>query len=156
MNRIEIGPGQEFSLGGENFVITVPVKERRLSTSDAFTIAKNEPYIRVYEELASAFSPRSILELGISREGATCSWTSCSNLAEFLPLRSVQSLSRRFYDMLPIRRVGSFTFPLRSLIAKFLSISFRMNLRMNSIWLSMMHPTLMSKQRHLLRFFFHC
>src|SRR5437588_11587549 len=65
MNRIEIGPGQEFSLGGENFVITVPVKERRLSTSDAFTIAKNEPYIRVYEELASAFSRRSILELGI-------------------------------------------------------------------------------------------
>src|SRR5207302_1421663 len=57
MNRIEIGPGQEFSLGGENFVITVPIKERRLSTSDAFTIAKNEPYIRFYEELASAFSP---------------------------------------------------------------------------------------------------
>jgi len=70
MNRIEIGPGQEFSLGGENFVITVPVKERRLSTSDAFTIAKNEPYIRVYEELASAFSPRSILELGIFQGGS--------------------------------------------------------------------------------------
>jgi len=70
MNRIEIGPDQEFSLGGENFVITVPVKERRLSTSDAFTIAKNEPYIRVYEELASAFSPRSILELGIFQGGS--------------------------------------------------------------------------------------
>jgi predicted O-methyltransferase YrrM len=70
MNRIEIGPVQEFSLGGENFVITVPVKERRLSTSDAFTIAKNEPYIRVYEELASAFSPRSILELGIFQGGS--------------------------------------------------------------------------------------
>ena len=70
MNRIEIGPGQEFSLGGENFVITVPIKERRLSTSDAFTIAKNEPYIRVYEELASAFSPRSILELGIFQGGS--------------------------------------------------------------------------------------
>ena len=70
MNRIEIGPGQEFSLGGENFVITVPVKEPRLSTSDAFTIAKNEPYLRVYEELASAFSPRSILELGIFQGGS--------------------------------------------------------------------------------------
>src|SRR5437867_13350587 len=70
MNRIEIGPGQEFSLGGENFVITVPIKERRLSTSDAFTIAKNEPYIRVYEELASTFSPKSILELGIFQGGS--------------------------------------------------------------------------------------
>src|SRR5438552_6547991 len=70
MNRIEIGPGQEFSLGGENFVITVPIKEPRLSTSDAFTIVKNEPYLRVYEELASAFSPRSILELGIFQGGS--------------------------------------------------------------------------------------
>src|SRR5438094_8538062 len=70
MNRIEIGPSQEFSFGGENFVIALPIKERRLSTSDAFTIAKNEPYIRVYEELASAFSPRSILELGIFQGGS--------------------------------------------------------------------------------------
>src|SRR5439155_7968538 len=70
MNRIEIGPGQEFSLGGENFVRTVPVKEGRLSTSDAFTIAKNEPYIGVYEELASAFSRRSILSLGIFQAGS--------------------------------------------------------------------------------------
>ncbi len=70
MNRIEIGPSQEFSFGGENFVIALPVKERRLSTSNAFTIAKNEPYLRVYEELASAFSPRSILELGILQGGS--------------------------------------------------------------------------------------
>src|SRR5436305_15107126 len=70
MNRIEIGPSKEFYFGGENFVIARPVKERRLSTSDAFTIAKNEPYVRVYEELASVFLPRSILELGILQGGS--------------------------------------------------------------------------------------
>src|SRR5947208_15858471 len=70
MNRIAIGPEGRFSFGGENFVITVPVKERRLSTSEAFTIAKNEPYLRVYEELASAVSPRSSLELGIFQGGS--------------------------------------------------------------------------------------
>src|SRR5213076_2765820 len=70
MNRIEIGPSQEFSFGGENFVIALPVKERRLSTSDAFTIMKHEPYLRVYEDLASVFSPRSILELGIFQGGS--------------------------------------------------------------------------------------
>ncbi len=70
MNRIEIGPSQDFSFGGENFVIALPAKERRLSTSEAFTIAKNEPYLRVYEELASAVSPRSILELGIFQGGS--------------------------------------------------------------------------------------
>lgn len=70
MNRIAIGPEGRFSFGGENFVITVPVKEPRLSTSEAFTIAKNEPYLRVYEDLASAFSPRSILELGIFQGGS--------------------------------------------------------------------------------------
>lgn len=70
MNRIAIGPEGRFSLAGENFVITVPVKERRHSTSEAFTIAKNEPYLRVYEDLASAFSPRSILELGIFEGGS--------------------------------------------------------------------------------------
>ena len=42
----------------------------RLNHSEAFTIAKNEPYLRVYEELASAFSPRSILELGIFQGGS--------------------------------------------------------------------------------------
>src|SRR5947207_13541952 len=71
MNRIEISPSQEFSLGGENFVITVPIEERRFSTSDPFTIVKNEPYLRVYEELASVFSPRSILELGIFQGGSS-------------------------------------------------------------------------------------
>ncbi len=70
MNRIAIGPEGRFSFGGENFVITVPVKEPRLSTSEAFTIAKNEAYLRVYEDLASAFLPRSILELGIFQGGS--------------------------------------------------------------------------------------
>src|SRR2546430_175576 len=36
----------------------------------AFTIVKNEPYLRVYEDLASGFSPRSILELGIFQGGS--------------------------------------------------------------------------------------
>lgn len=59
MNQIAIGPEGRFSFGGENFVVTVPVKEPRLSMSEAFTIAKSEPYLRVYEDLASDFSPRS-------------------------------------------------------------------------------------------------
>jgi len=72
MDPIKIESGREFSLGGENFVIevAVPPKDRRPSTSDAFTIVKNEPYVRVYEELASIFSPRSILELGIFQGGS--------------------------------------------------------------------------------------
>jgi len=70
MNRIAIASDRRFSFGGENFVITVPMKERRLSTAEAFTIAKDEPYLRVYEDLAHAFSPRSILELGIFQGGS--------------------------------------------------------------------------------------
>lgn len=72
MNPIKIGSGGEFSLGGENFVIevAVPPKDRRPSTSKTFTIVKNEPYLRVYEELAAGFSPRSILELGIFQGGS--------------------------------------------------------------------------------------
>jgi predicted O-methyltransferase YrrM len=72
MNPIQIESGREFSLGGEKFVIevAVPPKDRRPSTSQAFTIAKNEPYLRVYEDLASGFSPRSILELGIFQGGS--------------------------------------------------------------------------------------
>jgi predicted O-methyltransferase YrrM len=70
MNRIAIGPDGRFSFGGENFVIDMSVTERRPSTSEVFTIIKNEPYLRVYEELASAFSPRSILELGIFQGGS--------------------------------------------------------------------------------------
>src|SRR4029077_15296949 len=69
MNQIAIGPEGRFSFGGENVVITVPVKEPRLSTSETFTIAK-KPYLRVYEDLASGFSPRSILELGIFQGGS--------------------------------------------------------------------------------------
>lgn len=72
MNQIKIGPGGKFSLGGENFVIEVgvPPKDRCPSTSEGFTIMKNEPYLRVYEDLASGFSPRSILELGIFQGGS--------------------------------------------------------------------------------------
>jgi predicted O-methyltransferase YrrM len=72
MNPIKIGSGGEFSLEGENFVIEgdLPPKDRRPSTSEAFTIVKSEPYLRVYEELASVFSPRSILELGIFQGGS--------------------------------------------------------------------------------------
>lgn len=72
MNPIKIEPGGGFSLGGEKFVIevAVPKKDRRPSTSEAFTIVKNEPYLRVYEDLACRFSPRSILELGIFQGGS--------------------------------------------------------------------------------------
>src|SRR2546429_5215939 len=71
MNRIAIGPGGQFSLGGENFVVDMSrKKDRRPSTSEAFTIVKNEPYLRFYELLASSFSPRSILELGIFQGGS--------------------------------------------------------------------------------------
>jgi hypothetical protein len=54
MNLINIGPGGEFSLEGEKFVIEgeVSPKERRPSSSAVFTIVKSEPYLRVYEELA--------------------------------------------------------------------------------------------------------
>ena len=69
MNPIEIGPSQQ-SFGGENFVISLAVEDRPPSTSEAFTIAKNDHYIGVYEQLASAFSPRSILELGIWQGGS--------------------------------------------------------------------------------------
>jgi predicted O-methyltransferase YrrM len=70
MNRIAVGPEGEFSLEGENFVIDVSAEGRRQSTSEAFTIVKNKPYLRVYEDLASDFSPRSILELGIFQGGS--------------------------------------------------------------------------------------
>jgi predicted O-methyltransferase YrrM len=70
MNRIAIDPEGRFSFGGENFVLSVALKDRPPSTSEAFTIAKNEHYIRVYEEVASAFSPRSVLELGIFQGGS--------------------------------------------------------------------------------------
>ncbi len=72
MSPIKIGSSGEFSLGGENFVIEVgvPPKDRHPSTSEIFTIVKNEPYLRVYEDLASGFSPRSILELGLFQGGS--------------------------------------------------------------------------------------
>ena len=72
MSQIKIDPGGAFSLGGENFVIEgdLPPEQRRPSNSNAFTILKNEPYLRVYENLASNFSPRSILELGIFQGGS--------------------------------------------------------------------------------------
>lgn len=72
MNQIEVAPGGEFSFDGENFVIEVGAapKDSRPSTSEAFTILKSEPYLRVYEHLASSFSPRSIFELGIFQGGS--------------------------------------------------------------------------------------
>jgi len=72
MNPTKIDADGGFSLGGEKFVIevAVPEKDRRPSTREAFTIVKNEPYLRVYEDLASGFSPRSILELGIFEGGS--------------------------------------------------------------------------------------
>ena len=70
MSRIAIDSGGRFSLGGENFVMDVSTEERRLSNEDAFTIVKNEPYLRVYEGLAANFSPRSMLELGIFQGGS--------------------------------------------------------------------------------------
>jgi len=72
MDQIKIDPSGEFSLGGETFVIEVgvPAKDWRPSTAEAFTIVKNEPYLRVYEDLASGFSPRSLLELGIFEGGS--------------------------------------------------------------------------------------
>src|ERR1043166_3874809 len=72
MNPIKIDSDGRFSLGGEKFVIevAVPEKDRRPSPCGAFTIVKNEPYLRVYEDLASGFAPRSILELGIFEGGS--------------------------------------------------------------------------------------
>ena len=47
---------------------------RRKSGADrdakAFTILKNEPFVQSYELLASSFSRRSILELGIFQGGS--------------------------------------------------------------------------------------
>lgn len=59
-------------MGGENFVLEghVPPKERRSSCSETLTIVKMEPYLRGYEDLASSFSPRSILKLGIFQGGS--------------------------------------------------------------------------------------
>lgn len=58
MNQFEVGPGGEFSLHGESFVIEVgaPPKDGRPSTAEAFTIVKNGPYLRVFEDLASGFT----------------------------------------------------------------------------------------------------
>src|SRR6266545_2852743 len=57
MDPIKISPGGEFSLGGENFVIEgeVPTKDRRPSTSEAFTIVKSEPYRHAYEDTKASF-----------------------------------------------------------------------------------------------------
>src|SRR5207253_8322969 len=89
----------------------MPLPLRRMNLTFAFTRSSHLP-----------FRHDPSLNLGFSREGATCSWTSCSNLAEFLPLRSVQSLSRRFYYMLPHRRVGSISFQLSLLLERQSSI----------------------------------
>ena len=117
MNQIEIGPGGEFSLDGENFVIEVgvPPKDSRPSSSEAFTILKSEPYLRVYEDLASSFSPRSILELGIFQGG---SYVFLDKLFKPRRMSAVDIKSTAcgaaIRTMLPIRRAGLCTFPHRS------------------------------------------
>lgn len=70
MNRIEINSDGQFSLEGEKFVIDLSMSGQRPSTSETFAVAKSEPYLRLYENLASEFSPRSILELGIYQGGS--------------------------------------------------------------------------------------
>jgi hypothetical protein len=125
--------GERFSFGGENFVISVNAKDTPPSTSEAFTIEKNEPYVRVYEGLASAFSPRSILELGIFQGG---SYVLLDKLFNPRRMSAVEISGQPVTPLLQYvaeRKVGSFTFPRHSLIAKFSSISFGMNLRMNWI-----------------------
>jgi predicted O-methyltransferase YrrM len=69
VNRITIGPAGDFCLGGSNFVIDMSARGRRPSDANAFTIVKGEQYLRFYDELASWFSPRSILELGVFQGG---------------------------------------------------------------------------------------
>ena len=125
MNQIEIGPGGEFSLDGENFVIEVgpPPQDRRPSTSEAFTILKSEPYLRVYEDLASIFSPRSILELGIFQGG------SYVFLDKLFKPRRMSAVDIRPQPVAPLshyvsaRRAGLCTFPHRSRTVKCWSIS---------------------------------
>src|SRR6202035_3463851 len=72
MNSIKIDQDGKFSLAAENFVIVGHdgAKDQSHSISNAFRIMKNERYLRVYEDLASSFSPRSILELGIFQGGS--------------------------------------------------------------------------------------
>ena len=156
MNRIGIDPEGRFSIGGENFLITVPVKERRLSNSEAFTIAKNEPYLRVYEDLASAFSPRSILELGIFEGG---SYVLLDKL--FKPRRmSAVDKSRDAVKALckyVTGREGRFVhFSTSQSDRKFWKISSGMNLRTSSIsWLTM-RPILTNRRRCPLKFSSRC
>ena len=121
MNRIAIRPEGRFSSGGENFVVGghVPPKDQRPSTSEAFTIAKNEPYLRVYEDLASAFSLRSILELGIFQGGSYVLLYNFLNPGECRLWTLVETLWKRYVTRLPIRRTGLCTFPPRSPMAKF-------------------------------------
>ena len=112
MNQIQIGPGGTFSLGGENFVIegAVPAKDRSPSTSEAFTILKSEPYLRVYEDIASGFSPRSILELGIFQGG---SYVLLDKLFKPRRMSAVEINPKPVLPLLrstcPVPRIGLFT-----------------------------------------------
>jgi hypothetical protein len=92
----------------------VPPKDRRPSTSEAFTIVKSESYLRAYEASLPASYQDQFLNLGFFREGAMCSWTSSSNLGECPPLRLVRSLWRRFYNTCPIPKIRLFTLRRRS------------------------------------------
>jgi hypothetical protein len=98
MNPIKIGPGGEFLFGGEKFVIEVdaPPKERRPSTSDAFTIVKTNRIFAFTKTSLPASHQDQFLNKGFFREEATCSWTSSSNLAECPQWIFVQSLWSRY------------------------------------------------------------
>jgi len=75
MNPIKIGPGGEFLFGGEKFVIEVdaPPKERRPSTSDAFTIVKTNRIFAFTKTSLPASHQDQFLNKGFFREEATCS-----------------------------------------------------------------------------------
>lgn len=71
MKPILIDQNQKFNLSGIDFVIDVSAgKRRRQSDSEAFTLVKNEPYIRFYESLAASVKPKGVLELGIFQGGS--------------------------------------------------------------------------------------
>jgi predicted O-methyltransferase YrrM len=68
---IQLGFDGRFFLGGESFVIDISRgARRRPSDSQAFTLVKGEPYLKIYQSLAAEFFPRSILELGVFQGGS--------------------------------------------------------------------------------------
>ena len=69
MNRIVVGPEGSF-LRATTLWSICRRKSGAHRDAKAFTILKNEPFVQSYELLASSFSPRSILELGIFQGGS--------------------------------------------------------------------------------------